>query len=95
MEIDELTCGDFFADQSAILKEPIKYSVITAISSEVFSVDISDFMKLGREFAEAFLRFSKMTPSDQDLRRALIEMNRWNFYKESLTKSIKAQQINK
>lgn len=64
LEIDTLTSGDCFAEQSAILKEPIKYSVITAIAAEVFTVDVADFFKLGREFAEAFLRFSRMTPLD-------------------------------
>ncbi len=64
--------------------------MITAITAEVFTIDIADFVKLGREFAEAFLRFAKMTPQDKDLRRALIEMSRWNFYKEGLTRSVKA-----
>ena len=52
------------------------------------SIDIEDFATLGKDFAESFLRFSKMIPSDKDLRIANIEMNRWNNYKDSMTKSI-------
>jgi len=95
LEIDELTNGDCFADYAAILKEPIKYSVVTIIPSEVFRVDIGEFITLGKDFAESFLRFSKMTPDDVDLRRALIEMNRWNFFKNGITMSVKADQVNK
>ena len=84
-----------FGEYASILKEAIQYSVITAIPSEVFSLDIEDFSKLGREFAESLLRFSKVVPSDSDLRRATIEMNRWTQYKVGLTKSIKADQYNK
>lgn len=69
--------------------------MITVIPSEIYSLDIDDFAMLGREFAESFLRFSKMIPSDKDLRRANIEMNRWNYFKIGLTKSIKAEQVNK
>jgi hypothetical protein len=36
-----------------------------------------------------------MTPKDKDLRRAYIEMNRWNNFKATLTKSVKAEQVNK
>lgn len=90
LEIDELTNGDCFADYAAILKEPIKYTVITDIPSEVFIVDIGEFITLGRDFAESFLKYSKMTPIDTDLRRALIEMNKWNNFKTGVTKSVKA-----
>ena len=95
MEIDELSCGDCFAEYASILKEAIQYSVITAIPSEIYSLDIDDFALLGRDFAESFLRFSKMIPTDRDLRRANIEMNRWNYFKIGITKSIKAEQVNK
>ena len=95
LEIDELTNGDCFADYATILSEPIKYSVVTLIPSEVFIVDRTEFESLGKDFAESFLRFSKMTPDDKDLRRALIEMNRWNFFKDGMTKSIIASKINK
>lgn len=95
LEIDELTNGDCFGDYATILQEPIKYSVVTVIPAEVFIVDKGEFMGLGKDFAESFIRFSKMTPDDKDLRRALIEMNRWNFFKEGMTKSVKANKINK
>ena len=63
LEIDELTSGDCFADYAAILKESIKYSVITIIPTEVFILQITDFMSILKEkFAEAFLNFSKVTP---------------------------------
>ena len=78
LEIDDLACGDCFADYASILRENIQYSVITAIPSEVYSVDLDDFAKLGRDFAENILKFAKTVPPDLDLRRAFIEMNRWN-----------------
>lgn len=95
LEIDELSCGDCFAEYASILKESIQYSVITAIPSEIYHLDIDDFALLGKEFAESLLRFSKIIPLDRDLRRANIEMNRWNYFKVGLTKSIKADQVNK
>ena len=63
LEIDELTSGDCFADYASILRESIKYSVITIIPTEVFILQITDFMAILKEkFAEAFLNFSKVTP---------------------------------
>lgn len=62
--------------------------------SEFLVIDYNDFMKLGRDFAESFLKFSKVIPDDKELRRALVEMHRWNTYKTSMTKSIKANQVN-
>ena len=91
LEIDELTSGDCFADYAAILKESIKYSVVTIIPTEVFVVQITDFISILKEkFAEAFLKFSKVTPSDIDLRRALVEMQKWSFYKNEVVMSVKA-----
>lgn len=94
LEIDELTNGDSFAEYAAILKEPIKYSVITAMPSEVLIVDINDFATLGKDFAESIIKFARSVPEDSELRRALIEMNRWNQYKWAVTKSIKAERYN-
>jgi len=94
-EIDELTNGDTFGEYAAILKEQIKYSAVTCMPTEVITVDIIDFVALGRDFGEAIIKFSKVVPEDKELRRALIEMNRWVHYKESLTKSVKANQLNK
>ena len=94
LEVDELTNGDCFGDYASILKEPIKYSVVTVIPCEVFACHISDFMLLGRNFAEAFLRFSKVMPLDIDLRKALIEMQKWKQYKSEVMRSVKANQTN-
>jgi CRP-like cAMP-binding protein len=55
LEVDELTNGDVFGDYAAILKEPIKFSVVAIIPAEVFIIDIGDFAHLGKSFAEAFL----------------------------------------
>ena len=95
LEIDELTSGDCFADYAAILKESIKYSVITIIPTEVFILQITDFMSILKEkFAEAFLNFSKVTPQDKDLRKALVEMQKWSNYKNDVVMSVKANQHN-
>lgn len=94
LEVDELTNGDCFGDYASILKEPIKYSVVTVIPCEVFACQISDFMVLGRNFAEAFLKFSKVMPQDIDLRKALIEMQKWKQYKSEVMRSVKANQVN-
>ena len=90
LEIDELTNGDSFGEYASILNEPIKYSVVTCMPCEVLTVDINDFIPLGKDFAEAIIKFSKMIPPDKELRRALVEMNRWTSYREAVTKSIKA-----
>lgn len=62
--------------------------------SEVLVVDISDFTKLGFDFAESIIKFARPVPEDAELRRALIEMNRWNQYKWAVTKSIKSERYN-
>ena len=90
LEVDEFTNGDCFAEYAAILKEPIKFSVITAIPSEVFIVDIGDFFSLGKKTAEAFLGFSKVIPDDESLRRALVETTKWTTFKQGMVKSVKA-----
>ncbi len=69
--------------------------MITAIPSEIYSLDIDDFALLGKDFAESFLMFSKLVPADRDLRRAYIEMSRWNQFKVGMTQSVKAEQLNK
>ena len=95
LEVDELTNGDVFGDYAAILKEPIKFSVVTIIPAEVFIIDIGDFAHLGKSFAEAFLQFSKVVPEDIDLRQALVEMNKWANFKDGVVRSVKANQINR
>ena len=94
LEVDELTNGDSFADYSSLLKEPITYSIITIIPCEVFACHISDFMIMGRNFAESFLKFSKVLPSDVELRRALVESQKWQHYKSEVMRSVKADQVN-
>ena len=51
-------------------------------------------MLLGRNFAEAFLKFSKVVPLDTDLRKALVEMQKWTLYKSEVMRSVKADQVN-
>lgn len=51
-------------------------------------------MLLGKNFAEAFLKFSKVIPEDVDLRKALVEMQRWSTYKSEIIRSVKADQVN-
>ena len=49
---------------------------------------------LKEKFAEAFLKFSKPTPTDIELRKALIEMQKWAFYKNEVVMSVKANHVN-
>ncbi|CDW71126.1 cyclic nucleotide-binding domain containing protein [Stylonychia lemnae] len=46
LEIDDLGNGDVFAEDAIILKQPIKHSIITAIPSEIFMLDMHDFLRL-------------------------------------------------
>lgn len=46
LEIDDLSNGDVFAEDAIILKTPIRHSIITAIPSEIFMLDMHDFLKL-------------------------------------------------
>ena len=48
LEIDDLTNGDVFAEDAIIMKQPIRHSIITAIPSEIFMLDMHDFMKLDK-----------------------------------------------
>ena len=95
LEVDELTNGDVFAEYACILKEPIKFTVVTAIPTDCIVIDRSDFFSLGQDTIEHFLHYSKMTPSDIDLRRALVESYRWEFFKSGITMSVKASQLNR
>ena len=48
----------------------------------MFIVQITGFVAILKEkFAKTFLKFSKMTPADTDLRKTLIDMQKWSFYK--------------
>ncbi len=48
LEIDDLSNGDIFAEDSILLKYPIKHSVVTTIPSEIFMLDMHDFLKLDK-----------------------------------------------
>lgn len=96
LEIDELTNGDFFADYATILKEPIKYSVVTFIPCECYTVHIHDLMELlGKQFVESILLSAKATPEDIHLRKALIERQRWTQFKSEMISSIASHKYNK
>lgn len=44
LELDEMHNGDFFGDDCLILKKPIKHSLITAMPTEILTLDMHDFM---------------------------------------------------
>jgi len=46
LEIDELSNGDIFAEEAVLAKGPIKHSIVTAIPTELFILDMHDFLKL-------------------------------------------------
>ena len=50
LEIDDLSNGDVFAEEAIILKQPIKHSIITAIPSEIFMLDMHDFLRLPKVY---------------------------------------------
>lgn len=52
-------------------------------------------MKFGSKIKNSLMNFSKPFPSDKDLRRSLIEMNKWKAYKQGLTKSVRAEKHNR
>lgn len=80
-------------------KHPIKHSVVTTIPSEIFMLDMHDFLKLDKVRAlkvncvkllilENFVHFSKPYPEDTALRRAFIEMNKWDKFKSDIVNNI-------
>lgn len=106
LEIDELGNGDTFGDDVVIFKYPIKHSVVTMIPSEIFMLDGHDFLNLDKvtlffilihkqSIRDSFIKFQKPYPDDKDLRRAFIEMNRWNQYKNDIVSNIKTDYVNK
>jgi CRP-like cAMP-binding protein len=48
LEIDDLTNGDSFAEDAILLKLPIRHSVVTVIPTEIFMLDMHDFLKLDK-----------------------------------------------
>jgi CRP-like cAMP-binding protein len=95
LELDEMHNGDFFGDACLVLKEPIKHSLITAMPTEMLTLDIHDFLALPKELHENSLLMQKAYPDDSDLRRAFIEMNRWTKFKQDMLHSIRSDSINK
>jgi len=55
LEIDDLTNGDFFAEDSILFSIPIRHSVVTVIPTEVFLLDMLNFQKLEKNVVESFL----------------------------------------
>ena len=87
--------GDFFGDDCLILKKPIKHSLITAMPSEILTLDMHDFMQLNKDVHEHCLLLQKAFPDDVDLRGAFIEMNRWTKFKKDVLHTIRSESINK
>jgi hypothetical protein len=95
LEVDELHNGDFFGDDCVIVRKPIKHSLVTAMPSEILTLDAHDFMQLDKDIHEHCLLLQKSYPDDSDLRRAFIEMNRWTKFKKDVMHSIRSESINK
>lgn len=63
--------------------------------TSVYIIQDQDIMKFGTLIKQNLLNMSKVFPSDIDLRRSLIEMNKWNAYKKGLTKSVRSEKHNR
>ena len=69
---------------------------MSAITCEVFIFHITEFLDLlGQDFVEAFLHASKCVPSDKNLRRALIEAEKWKYYKEKVQTDVLVDKYNR
>ena len=44
LEVDELHNGDFFGDDCVILKRQINHSLVTAMPTEILTLDAHDFL---------------------------------------------------
>lgn len=95
LELDELHNGDFFADDCVLLRKPIRNSMITAMPSEILTLDMHDFITLDKDVHESCLLLQKSYPEDADLRRAFIEMNRWTKFKNDMVHTVRSESINK
>lgn len=69
----------------------MEHSVVTAIPTEIYVLDSLDFVKLGLQVQQDFIENRKVYPSDQDIRKAMIEMKKWENYKRDLIENIKAE----
>ena len=95
--MDEFVNGDNFGEKSVILKTPIEYSILTTVPTEIIILEDCELMKLdfAKKIKDRLLAYSKDFPPDKDLRKSLIEMNKWTTYKKGLTKSIKSEKKNR
>ena len=97
LEVDELINGDNFGEMSMIGKSRIEYSAITVIPTEIYVLEEYEILKHEKS-ATIFKNLkqnAKQFPADIDLRKSLIEMNKWTAYKKGLTQSIKAEKMNR
>ena len=87
LEVDELINGDNFGEMSMLEKSRVDFSAITIIPTQVYVLEEYEILKL--EFAQTIFKNlrlnAKQFPADIDLRKSLIEMNKWNAYKKGLT----------
>lgn len=88
LEIDELGIGDCFGDYSLITKQPIEYSVVTFIPTEIFILDQHDFTSLDKKIIADFEDYQKTYPCDKEIRRSYFEMKKWEKYKQDLINNI-------
>jgi len=91
LEIDELGSGDCFGDDSLILGFMMDHSVVSAIPTEIYVLDSIDFEKLGMSIRHEFEVNRKVYPTDEDIRRAMIEMKKWEKFKKDLVQNIKTE----
>jgi CRP-like cAMP-binding protein len=48
LEIDDLTNGDCFGEDAILSKKAIRHSIVTVIPTEIFMLDMHDFLKLDK-----------------------------------------------
>ena len=49
LEVDELHNGDFFGDDCVIVKTQMKHSLVTAMPTEILTLDAHDFLQMNKE----------------------------------------------
>eukprot|EP00356_Strombidium_inclinatum_P009773 CAMPEP_0170481750 /NCGR_PEP_ID=MMETSP0208-20121228/2072_1 /TAXON_ID=197538 /ORGANISM="Strombidium inclinatum, Strain S3" /LENGTH=76 /DNA_ID=CAMNT_0010754509 /DNA_START=913 /DNA_END=1143 /DNA_ORIENTATION=+ len=64
LEVDQLVNGDNFAEKAFIKKEPIEFSVITKIPTEMYILEEFEMAKLDPQFLAKLLALTKPFPSD-------------------------------
>ena len=58
LELDDLSNGDHFADDSIVLKQPMKHSIVTSIPTEMFIVH--DILSLDKVTYRLFLKIIRV-----------------------------------